>query len=162
MSDIDILREEIETDPLGIEYSDMADSEVADALNALSRPGKREVPANDVRMYVLLNGLWPAIQGVAASSTNPVHKGTAITILQTLGAGSFDTIRMNNPAIAAGVAQMLQTMVDAGAMTADHRAAMVAMGATTISRAEELGLGTVHHLDVGAARQPAQEPTDGE
>lgn len=153
MSDIDILRAELEVDPLGAGYSEMADSEVADALNAPSRPGKREVPANDVRMYVLLNGLWPAIQGVAASSPNPVHKGTAITILQTLGAGSFDTIRMNNPAIANGVAGMLQTMVDAGAITAEHRNAMIAMGDAQVGRAQELGIAYVDHLTVAEVRR---------
>lgn len=153
MSDIDILRTEIMDDPLGRSYSAMADSQVADSLNTPDRAGKKEVQANEVRMYVLLHGLWPTIQAVAATSTNPLHKGTAVTILQTLGAGSFDTIRMNNAAIAEGVSSMLQTMVDAGAMTAEHRAAMIAMGDAQISRAQELGLGTVHHLMVAEARR---------
>lgn len=154
MSDIDILRAELEADPLGVGYPNMADSEAADALNAPTRPGKKEVQANEVRMYVLLHGLWPAIENVASTSTNPLHKGTAVTILQTLGAGSFDTIRMNNAAIAEGVSSMLQTMVEAGAMTAEHRVAMIAMGDAQVSRAQELGLGTVHHLMVAEARRP--------
>ena len=153
MSDIDILRAELTDDPLSIGYASMEDSEIAAALNDASRPGKREVVASDVRMYVLLHGLWPTITAVAAGSTNPVHKGTALTILQTLGAGSFDVIRMNNPAIAAGVGQMLATMVEAGAISETNRAEMVAMGDALVSRAQELGLGPVHHLAVAEARR---------
>ena len=150
--DIAILAAELALDPLGRGYLNLSDAQAADSLNTPNRPGKKAVAASDVRMYVLLNGLWPAIQNVAANSADPVHKGTAITILQTLGAGSFDSIRMNVPEIAAGVASMLQTMVDAGAITAEHRAAMVAMGDALVSRADELGLGTVHHLNVAEAR----------
>jgi hypothetical protein len=150
--DIAILANELATDALGVGYASMSDAEAADALNTPNRAGKKAVPASDVRMFVLLNGLWPAIQAVAAGSSDALHKGTAITILQTLGAGSFDSIRMNRPEIAAGVAQMLTTMVEAGAITEAHRDAMVAMGDATISRAEELGLGAVHHLNVAEAR----------
>ena len=150
---IQVLRSELVDDPLGLNYQSMSDAQAADSLNTPNRPGKQAVAASDVRMYVLLNGLWPAIQNVAANSTDPVHKGTAITILQTLGAGSFDAIRMNIPEIAAGVAAMLQTMVAAGAITAENRAAMIAMGDALVSRADELGLGgPVHHLTVAEAR----------
>lgn len=153
MAEIDILRAELQDDPLGVGYAELEDAVVAASLNEVNRPGKREVVASDVRMYVLLHGLWPTITAVAATSTNPVHKGTAMTILQTLGAGSFDVIRMNNPAIAAGVGQMLATMVEAGAISETNRAEMVAMGDTQVSRARELGLGTVHHMTVAEARR---------
>lgn len=151
--DIAILASELANDPLGVGYLGLSDAEAADALNTPNRAGKKAVPASDVRMFVLLNGLWPTIANVAQNSANPLHKGTAITILQTLGAGSFDTIRMNRPEIAAGVTQMLTTMVEAGAITEAHRDAMVAMGDATISRADELGLGPVYHLNVAEARR---------
>lgn len=147
------LAAELADDPLSVGYASMADSEAADAINAPSRPGRRPVPASDVRRYVLLNGLWPGLQALAANpAADPTQRGTAITILQTLAPNSFDTIRMNDSAIRAAVSQMLQTMVDAGAMAAEHRAAMLALGDAQVSRAEELGLDRVHHLDVGAAR----------
>lgn len=110
---------------------------------------------------MLLNGLWPKIQSLAASSQNPLYQGTAITILQTLAPNSFDVIRMTDPAIAAAVTQMLTTMADAGAMSTANRDAMVALGNSQISRAQELGLGTVHHLDVAAARLLNEEPDNG-
>ena len=152
IENIQVLRDELANDPLGIGYAGMEDSAVADAINTPTRPGKQVVPASEVRRYVLLNGLWPRIQSVASGSSNPVHQGTAITILQTLAPNSFDEIRMNDPDIAAAVAGMLTTMVEAGAMTAENRDAMVAMGDTTVSRAAELGLSLVHHLDVAEAR----------
>jgi len=46
-------------------------------------------------------------------------------------------------------------MVAAGAMTAQHKADMMALGDASVSRAAELGLGTVHHLDVAEARRGA-------
>lgn len=152
MANVDILREEITNDPLGKGYEGMADSQVADSLNTPDRPGKKPVPATDVRLYVLLNGLFPAIQNLAANGQNPAQRGTAITILQTIAPNSFDTIRMNLPNVHAAVSQMLQTMVDAGVMTAQHRTDMLALGDATISRAQELGLPNVHHLDVAEAR----------
>lgn len=152
IENIQVLRDELSDDPLDVGYADMQDSEVADTLNAPSRPGKQAVPASEVRRYVLMNGLWPRIQVVASSSGNPVHQGTAITILQTLAPNSFDVIRMDDPEIAAAVAGMLSTMVDAGAMTLEQKDAMVALGDATVSRATELGLTLVHHLDVAEAR----------
>ena len=152
MANVDILREEICSDPLGKGYEAMADSQVADSLNLPDRPGKKPVPATDVRLYVLLNGLFPGIQNLAANGQNPAQKGTAITILQTIAPNSFDTIRMNLPNVHAAVSQMLQTMVDAGVMTDQHRTDMLALGDATISRAQELGLAPVHHLDVAEAR----------
>jgi hypothetical protein len=158
---LEALAAELADDPLGVGYESMPDSAVAESLNVPSRPGKQVVPASEVRRYVLLNGLWPRIQAVASSSANPVHQGTAITILQTLAPNSFDSFRMNDPAVSGAVAQMLATMVEAGAMSADNRDAMVALGDAQISRAQELGLGTVHHLDVAAAKILNEDPDNG-
>ena len=152
MADIDILREEILNDPLSRLYSEMVDSEVAESLNTPNRPGLGPVSAASVRSYILLNGIWPRLQGLAAAATDPTVKGTAITILQVMAPNSFDTIRMNDPSVHAAVSAMLQTTVDAGAMTAEHRAALLALGDKMISRAQELGLGQVHHLQVAEAR----------
>lgn len=150
--DLAVLHDELTDDPLSVGYAGLSDAEAADALNTPNRSGKQEVPASEVRRYVLLNGLWPAIQAVAANGANLFYQGTAITILETLKPNSFDSIRMNDPQVAGAVTQMLQTMVDAGAMTTANKNAMVALGDATISRAQELGLGLVHHLDVAEAR----------
>lgn len=149
--DLEKLAAEIASDPLTLGYAEMADSALADAINAPARPGKRVVPASEVRSYVLLKGLWPRIQAVT-SSTDPVLRGSAITILQTLAPNSFDSIRMNDPEIAAAVFNLLSTMVVAGALTEEQRDGMIALGDAQISRAEEIGLPKVHHLDVAAAR----------
>lgn len=159
--DLNALAAEIADDPLGIGYASMPDSAVAQSLNTPSRPGKKVVPASDVRRYVLLHGIWPKIQSLAASSANPVYQGTAITILQTLAPNSFDDIRMSDPEVSAAVTQMLTTMVNAGAMSETNRDEMVALGNAQISRAEELGLGNVHHLDVAAAKLLNEEPSNG-
>lgn len=149
---LEILRSELIDDPLGMGYASMSDAQAADLLNVPNRPGYKPVAASDVRMFVLLHGIWPSLAALAQSSANPLYQGTAITILQTLGPGSFDTIRMNRLEIRTGVGAMLQTMVDAGAMTADQRTAMLAMSEAMISRAEELGLPVVYHPHIAEAR----------
>jgi hypothetical protein len=151
--DIPALARELADDPLGLGYAALSDAEAADALNAPSRPGRQVVRTVDVRRYVLLHGIWPAVQAVAANAPDDFHRGTAVTILQTLAPNSFDEIRMDEPEIRAAVSGMLDTMVAAGAMTAQHKADMMALGDATVSRAAELGLGPVHHLDVAEARR---------
>lgn len=149
--DLAKLRAEIIEDPLGLGYADMSDSQVADHLNAPSVPARGVVPASDVRSFVLLNGIWPALSK-AAQATDPVLQGTAETIIQTLAPNSFDTIRMNDEPVFTAVQNMLGVMVAAGVMTEAQRDQMIALGDTRISRAQELGLETVHHLQVGEAR----------
>lgn len=64
-----------------------------------------------------------------------------------LGAGSTD-LDLADPA----VAQLLDAWVAASAITAEQRDALLAIGARTISRAEQIGLGaSIHHSAVSAA-----------
>jgi hypothetical protein len=152
MTTIDTLRMELADDPEGIGYASMSDPQAADAINACNRPTRGTVLASDVRRFVLLNGIWPRIASAAQSSPDPTVQGTAVTILQTLAPNSFDEIRMGDPAVFAAVSQMLDTMVTAGIMTDAQRIAMIALGDTHTSRAAELGLPNIHHLDVAESR----------
>lgn len=156
--DLQVLAQELANDPLAVGYADMPDPDVADAINAPSRPAKVPVPAPDVRRYVLLKGLWPRIASLAQSSPNPLWQGTAITILQTLAPNSFDAIRMNDPDVASAVTQMLTTMVEAGALQQIHVDEMTALGDSLVSRGAELGLGHVNFMDVGMARLSLSDP----
>lgn len=147
-----VLAQELAVDPLQLGYAGLADSAAADRLNRADRPGRAAVKASDVRRYVLLRGLWPALQDLAAGGADPVAKGTAATVLQTLAPNSFDEIRMNDPEVRAAVAQMLLVLVNAGVLAEQNRVEMLALGDAAVSRADELGLGFVHHLDVARAR----------
>ena len=150
--DIAKLRAELTEDPEGYGYADLPDPEAANALNAPTRPSRGTVAAAEVRRFVLLNGIWPRLTA-AQNAPDQFIAGTAQTILQTLAPNSFDEIRMGDPAVAKAVGDMLETMVAAGVMTADQRDKMMALGDVIISRAEELGLERVHHLDVAEARR---------
>jgi hypothetical protein len=154
MTTTETLRQELINDPIGIGYDSMSDAEAAEALNTKTRPGKRAVQATEVRSYVLLSGLWARISNVAQSSPDPIHQGTAVTILQTLAPNSFETIRMQDSSVYGAVTQMLQTMVSAGAMEQEHMDAMLAMGDALVGRGEEIGIGSVSHIDVAEARTP--------
>ena len=150
--DIAKLRAELTEDPEGYGYADLPDPEAANALNAPTRPGKGTVAASEVRRFVLLNGIWPKLTA-AEKAPDPFIAGTAQTILQTLAPNSFDEIRMGDAEVAGAVGGMLNTMVSAGVMTEGERDRMMALGDILISRAEELGLGRVHHLDIAEARR---------
>lgn len=152
MSTIDTLRQELADDPEALGYAELSDPAAADLINAANRPVRGTVPASDVRRYVLLNGIWPKIAAAAQSSSDTTVQGTAITVLQTLAPNSFDEIRMGDPAVFGAVSQMLDTLVSAGIMTLEQRDAMIALGDTTTSRAAELGLPNIHHMDVAEAR----------
>lgn len=152
MTNIDILRSELTEDPEEIGYPGLSDPVAAERLNAPDRTVMGTVPSSDVRRFVLLNGLWPGIAAAAQSSPDPAVQGTALTILQTLAPNSFDEIRMGDAEVFTAVSQMLGTLVSAGIMTGDQRDAMIALGNRSVSRAEELGLPPVHHLDVAEAR----------
>jgi hypothetical protein len=152
MTTLDTLRLEMANDPEGLGYSGMSDPEVADALNAPSRQALGTVAASEVRRFVLLNGIWPSIANAAQGHADPTVRGTAVTILQTLAPNSFDQIRMGDSQVYNAVSQMLATLVSGGVMTADQRDAMIALGTVSISRATELGLPHISHVDVGMAR----------
>lgn len=150
--DLTKLQAEMTADPLSRGYADKADSLIAESLNEPNRPGRKVVPASDVRRFVLLNGIWPRIAALAQNPEDQEVQGVAITILQTLAPNSFDEIRMDDPEVTGAVSYMLGVMVSAGAMTTAQRSSMLAMGDTLVSRAQEIGLPPVHHLDVAAAR----------
>lgn len=147
-----VLAAELTNDPLGRGYASMSDSEIADSLNARDRPGRVPVPARDIRKYVLMNGLWPAIAMLAQSTeASPQARGAAITLMQTLAPNSFDIVSLDEPAVFDAVSNMADAMIAAGAITEEHRNAVLAMGNGLTSRARELGLGVVSHADVAFA-----------
>ena len=150
--DIQQLRDELTTDPENYGYASMSDNEVAESLNSPTIDAKGTVPASAVRSFVLLNGLWPRFSKASQTHEDANVQGTAETILQTLAPNSFDEIRMGDEPVYNAVDSMLSVMVSANLMTQEQKSQMMALGDTKISRAQSLGFGSVHHLQVGEAR----------
>jgi hypothetical protein len=148
----EVLRQELTDDPEGLGYATLSDPQAADLLNTANRTVRGTAQASDVRRFVLIKGLWPKIAVAAQSAPDPVVQGTAITILQTLAPHSFEQIRMSDTEVFDAVSQMLDVMVGASIMTPEQKIAMIALGDVVISRAEQLGLGYIHHIDVAEAR----------
>lgn len=148
-----ILAAEIVGDSLARGYAQMSDSEVADDLARIYRAGRQAVYARDVRRYVLLNGIWPAVQALAADVNAALQsRGAAITFLETLAPNSFDQFNLQETAVYQGVDASLGMLQAAGVLTADQRADLLGLADTQMSRAHELGLDGLDHIDVARAR----------
>lgn len=129
--DYQVLRAELLTDPLGRGYAGMTDAQAADSLSAVNRTISRaQIQAWEIVTATVFTELS------ALSATNRA-------IYQLLiEAAPLPYTDANVRAIAAGI-------FGAGTVT---RANLLAMQNQTVSRAAELGLGTVMALDVMRAR----------
>ncbi len=154
--DYGMLASELLDDPLGRGYASMSDREAVDSLNAANRAIRVSVSSRDIRKYVLMNGLWPRISGLASDPSADLNsRGAAITLLETIAPNSFDVVSMDDPQVYATVEAMANMMISAGTITADHRDAVLYMSEAIVSRAVELGIGSVDVGDVQTARKIA-------
>lgn len=119
-------------------YDGKSDQQIADALNAKTQPAP--IPAVAVQRYLILQGKWAPI----VRSTDLA----AVNMVQTLAI--FDTIDAQTYADAIGAA--LQAVVDAGLMSADDKAAILALGDNQRSIAQVNGWRLPNVGDVMAAR----------
>ena len=113
--------------PAGDETSQAA------ALNAQTAAVQVDISGNDCRSILLRTGEWGALvmlANSAPSATLPAQMvGAAIVARDTLA--SDLAIQIHNPAVAAGVAQMLGALVQAGVISAASQSAMLALGTVT-------------------------------
>ena len=129
--DLQALKTEVSTDPLGNGYSAMDDSQIADSLNAPGRVVDRdsvtggEIAASSVRteLAALSNAEQTYVRGLWAAGTMP---------------------------LTANLRSELGGIFPAGSQT---RANLVALLRRTGSRAEELGIGRVTASDVANAKR---------
>lgn len=131
MVDYSKLRNEIQADPLARGYAGLTDAAVADSLNTVNRTVDRTV----IPTYEIINATVPADWTALSAAEKQRY--------QTLtGAGQIDA---SNPNVRAAFLAMFA----AGTTT---RANLAAIQSKTMSRADELGLGTVTPGDVTRAK----------
>ena len=127
------LRAELADDPAELGYAGMSDAEAAAAFNARTRPAP--VPKGDVLRYVVENALWKGIADLAAD--DGPYAPAAASAVRAFEPGDFATIDMNRPAVVG----LMDALAAGGALTAEHKAAILALAANRTSRREELGIG---------------------
>jgi hypothetical protein len=148
-----VLADELTLDPLARGYAAMTDREAADDLNAPARPARRRVALGDLHQYIdnLADGggvpVWEAIESNQADAG---ALGVACrAALRLRGArADYPPVNLDN----AMVQGQLDGLVTGGVLSAAQKAGILALGDTTVSRAAELGLPGLGHLDIARAR----------
>jgi hypothetical protein len=152
---IEVLADELANDPLAVGYSNMTAAEAAIALNTANRPtyqsisgaallrwaaagATAELPSRLVRIKLASELSAPfasigyAAQGYAAASVAAISAQVPL---------SYDD---------AAVRDMVTALVAAGVLTSGESEELHTLGATTVSRATELGIG---HVKAGHVEQ---------
>jgi hypothetical protein len=135
------------------QFAGMAESAVADALNAPdeSLPKKRvDVATSEAREILLSTGEWGAVVLAAENTAAPQQvRGACIVLRDTIAETSL--IRASVPAIYNATATLLGGLTP-GVLTEGTRDALMALADVNQSWAEQQGVGAVTIRDIGIAR----------
>lgn len=129
---VELIKQEITFDPLGLGYATMTDDQALSALTARNRPTKVLIATHDIMRYMVLNDLWLPIKQAAPTDTNAAVAIDALAF--------FDVFDMTDPAVETKLIAVLDGLVSSGLITTQHKSDILAMGDEMISRAEEIGV----------------------
>lgn len=146
-----ILRSELQDDPLGRGYADMSDAEALASLTTDDRSVFRDVPISSIAGMIEMLGVVPALRAVDDAS--PVHPVADQLMRFVAGQSPMVAVQYSDPDIRQRVDAGVHGLADAGVITTDQAAQIVALGQRTVSRAKELGLNRVTELSVKEARE---------
>lgn len=144
MNRIMIIKSEIDNDNLSIGYAGMSEQQIADSLNAKTISAKQHIKTRDIKSYLALVGKYYPISQSSAQSAKE-----AMFNLQEFNDGFDMTV--------SGAETMLTNMLDAliadSLIDANDKTYIIGLGDKLISRAEQLGLGSVKIGEVIDARR---------
>jgi len=150
------LKTELLTDPIGIGWSAMTATQIADAGNSagINHPNRPvPIPSREVRRYLLIAGAWSAIKDDALIGSTPETRQACITLIDALD--NFEDFDMSDAAVATAVNGALDALIATGHLdeaTMGQKTAILALGNDKQSRAKELGLPYIRAGYVDAAR----------
>lgn len=141
---LQVLKDELTADPLTRGYSGMTDAEAADDLNTAYRESTRRV-SNAKYLLWIAGARRKAIGDAAASHGSATVQGLAQVALDLLLRPDIEYDRGDHLAL-------LQALQSGGVLSDTDVAALDDQADATITRAAELGLGTVRAGTVAQAR----------
>jgi len=147
MANIAILKSEIDSDPLGRGYSGMDDTAVAVDVNTAYRTKKEPISSAELLA-------WSASDARLQNIKNAAENG-ATDDLKSLAQAAYLIVTRDGTTLDLNLADrvaMLDSLVEAGVLTAADRTSLDALATVSISRAEELAIGRVRAGDVIQAR----------
>ena len=142
------LAEELTSGPLAAELAPHiaagADGECAAVLNRADIPAKGKVASHDIRQYLMLVDLLLAIESSSQPSCLAAKRALEV----------FPIFDLSNPMILGKFTQVLDGLVAEELIpdfTEVHKAVILSLADTLISRAEQAGLGNVTASDIARA-----------
>lgn len=142
------LAAELTDDTLARGYSAMTDAEAAADLNTVYRTRLRPLSMMELREWAGLNARGFKIYSAISDGTKTDQQRNVAYVADKLLGTDNGTLDPRNDLHVA----MVDTLVSAGIISADDKAALVAKATDNISRANELGLGTIREGDIQVVR----------
>lgn len=130
-------------------YAGLTDQQAADALNTQNFAIRQRVLIADLQAEALRNGAYIAIDTAATATDTPAQLRAVCRAVLALVNARFESINLDDPS----AQQMFGVLVQAGVLS-PQQAAEIDILATVmvISRAQQLGIGTVTVADVEHSR----------
>lgn len=155
MVDIDVIKTEIDTDPLVRGYSTMSDAQVADDMNTEYRTIKKKVPVSEIQSYAIKEDLYVPIKDAISHVSARVK--AAANIFNDLGSMSFVDLDFELTKTGETTSQ-IELMLDAlvagiTEFTGTHKTEVLALADMNGSRAQELRISRVTPSIVADAKR---------
>lgn len=141
---IDVLRQELADDPENRGYSSLTDAQCAVDLNDKRYTAYQETWVTDRTILAKLDDGEAIMQVLESAAEQSPEIARAVKWLNPAEGG----INVADPK----VRQQIDGLVEAQLLTPTQGVALKGLADSPVSRAEVLGLGTVHHLQVAEAR----------
>ena len=145
--DFEILRAELNDDPLSRGYSGMDDEAASASLNAKDRTRLEPIGSAELLAWSASGGRLARLKSAAETGANDEVKSLAEAayLMVTRDGTSLDLSLPDRVAF-------LHGLVAAGILTSTESDSLVSLATVSISRAEELGISFVRTGEVAAAR----------
>lgn len=148
MMDYVVLKTEIDTGPLAATLAPLVaagnDAAIAEVLNAKTVPAKGSVTTHNIRQYLMLVDLLLAIENTPTQTCIATKRALEV----------FPVFDLSNPWVLDKFTQIIDGLV-AEALIPDfsetHKATILGMADTLVSRAEIVLGQSVNHIDVAIA-----------
>lgn len=136
-----------------LEYAELSDQEVADALNAATVVSVRNLPVAEVAAWATESGVMTGLYLVQLSQDAPIElRAIAQTLLNVLE--TLDEWRIADPSgqPTAAAERIIGALVQAGVMTLEQSQDLVSLAVGAVSWGEVAGIGVILPEMVQSAR----------
>jgi len=144
---IQAIKTELDTDPLGLAYSELDDTAVAVSLNEKTRSKLEPISSAELLAWSANNARLQKIKTAAESGADDTIKSVAQAAYLMITRDDT-TLDLN---LADRVA-LLDALVSYSVLTAEDKTSLESLATVAISRGEEIGVGLVRAGDVIQAR----------